>query len=56
MKDTNIDFNMIANALKGSIEAMQQECSHTADGLEQLQIAQQELQRALSHSLTNKVG
>lgn len=52
MKDAYIDFNKIMQAINGTIEAVQGEQNPPAEVLNQLKAAQQDIQQALSFSLS----
>ncbi|MEX3714131.1 hypothetical protein ABFV99_17250 [Cytobacillus horneckiae] len=52
MKDAYIDFNKIMQAINGTIEAVQGEKNPPAEALNQLKAAQQDIQQALSFSLS----
>jgi hypothetical protein len=49
----NIDFVKISKALYSSIEAITQENTYSDSALEQLHAAKEELEQALSFSLTS---
>ncbi|GLB57938.1 hypothetical protein [Cytobacillus sp. NCCP-133] len=52
MKHSKIDFNKISQALNGTLEAIQGDDDSSAVALESLRSAQEELQQALSFSLS----
>ncbi|MDQ0271026.1 hypothetical protein [Cytobacillus purgationiresistens] len=52
MKDAHIDFNKIMEAVNGSIEAVKDEQNLSSVALDQLKAAQQDIQHALSFSLS----
>jgi hypothetical protein len=52
MKHSNIDFHKISQALNGTMEAIQGEGDSSAEALESLRNAQDELQQALSFSMS----
>ena len=52
MKYSSIDFNKISQALKGTLEAIQGDGDPSAEVLESLRNAQDELQQALSFSMS----
>ncbi|CAM3505452.1 hypothetical protein [Cytobacillus oceanisediminis] len=52
MKHSTIDFHKISQALNGTMEAIQGEGDSSAEALESLRNAQDELQQALSFSMS----
>lgn len=52
MKDTQIDFHRILQAIDGSIQAISTDQMEDSDALKKLQSAQQEIRHALSYSLS----
>ncbi|MBP2241321.1 ABC-type transporter Mla subunit MlaD [Cytobacillus eiseniae] len=53
MYRSKIDFNQISQSLSDKVEALMSEQDFSASALEQLQKAQNELQQALSYSLSS---
>jgi hypothetical protein len=56
MKDSGIDFNKIAHALKESIGKFIEENGSSHEGLERLKDAQLELEQAMTYSLSKKLS
>ncbi len=54
MYHSHIDFQKISDAIIQSIEAVKQENSAAGNGLQQLEMAHDELQQALSFSLSQR--
>lgn len=52
MKHSIIDFNKISQALNGTMEAIQGEGNPSAEAVESIRNAQDELQQALSFSMS----
>lgn len=53
VKHSNIDFNKISQVLSSTIEAVKEEQSLSSGALEQLHMAQNELQQAMSISFSS---
>ncbi|KAF0818747.1 MULTISPECIES: hypothetical protein [unclassified Cytobacillus] len=52
MKHSSIDFNKISQALNGTLEAIQGDGDSSREALESIRNAQDELQQALSFSMS----
>ncbi|MBY0122644.1 hypothetical protein [Bacillus sp. S/N-304-OC-R1] len=59
MKHSNIDFNKISQVLSNTIEAVKEDQNLSSVAIEQLQTAQNELQQAMTFSISSvhkKIG